>query len=200
MKVKDRTDSNKYLKEYRQCHVTNCTNRVYTGGYICTTHIYRIQTHGSYDLPSYEGEPNFLDVEEAPEWSKLECKKHGHLNIDQVYLSYTHKNGKKYQTTGCRRCALDKNIKKNYGLEGGIDEYERLATEQESKCAICKQENLSVTNDRKRKRKLSIDHCHKTGKFRGIICTHCNSGLGYFRDSVEYLQAAIAYLQEHQET
>jgi len=44
--------------------------------------------------------------------------------------------------------------------------------------------------------KLCLDHNHKTGEFRGWICTTCNSGLGKFGDSVERLQAAIDYLNE----
>ncbi len=39
-----------------------------------------------------------------------------------------------------------------------------------------------------------IDHDHKTGKFRGVICTQCNKGLGFFRDNIDFLQKAIIYL------
>lgn len=184
----------KKLKNYRQCHVSNCKNEVHTGGYVCPTHRWRMKTHRSYDLPSYTGEPSTLNVEKPPEWSAGKCKIHGYLRENQMYRS--HKNDGKYKTKGCRRCVLDRNIKKNRGLSGGIDEYEKIALEQNSKCAICKQENTSVTNDRTQKRKLAVDHCHKTGKFRGIICVHCNSGLGYFRDNPEYLQSAIEYLKE----
>lgn len=40
-----------------------------------------------------------------------------------------------------------------------------------------------------------LDHCHRTGKFRGWLCNRCNRGLGYFGDSIEGLQKAISYLQ-----
>lgn len=42
--------------------------------------------------------------------------------------------------------------------------------------------------------RLCIDHCHKTSKVRGILCSRCNSGLGMFRDNIEYLAEAIKYL------
>ena len=42
--------------------------------------------------------------------------------------------------------------------------------------------------------KLSIDHCHKTGKVRGLLCKHCNHGLGKFKDDVNLLKIAIDYL------
>lgn len=186
------TTKSRILKNYRQCHVSNCKNRVWTGGYVCPTHRARMKAHGSYDLPSHKGPPSTLNIEKPPEWAAGKCKKHGYLRENQMYYSSTSKG--KYKTKGCRTCTLDRNIIKNYGLKGGLAEYQELAAKQDNKCAICKQPNTSLTNDRTQYRKLAIDHCHKTGKFRGIICVHCNSGLGYFRDSPEYLQSAIDYL------
>lgn len=43
----------------------------------------------------------------------------------------------------------------------------------------------------------AIDHCHVTGKVRGILCHKCNTGLGYFNEDVELLKSAISYLNEH---
>ncbi len=48
----------------------------------------------------------------------------------------------------------------------------------------------------KSERDCRLDHDHRTGKFRGILCHHCNTGLGHFFDDVEKLQAAIVYLQK----
>jgi hypothetical protein len=42
---------------------------------------------------------------------------------------------------------------------------------------------------------LSVDHCHATGKIRGLLCTKCNQGLGSFENNVEWLQNAIDYLR-----
>lgn len=63
----------------------------------------------------------------------------------------------------------------------------RLHTEQNGLCAICK---LPEASDRS----LSLDHCHETGKIRGLLCNACNVGLGSFRDSPENLIAASEYL------
>ncbi len=41
---------------------------------------------------------------------------------------------------------------------------------------------------------VHIDHCHKTGKVRGLLCKLCNCGLGYFRDDPKLMLAAITYL------
>jgi hypothetical protein len=44
-------------------------------------------------------------------------------------------------------------------------------------------------------KKTHLDHCHKTGRFRGWLCNRCNRGLGYFDDCIEGLERAIAYLK-----
>jgi len=61
-----------------------------------------------------------------------------------------------------------------------------LSAEQEDKCAICK----TGCPD-------NLDHDHKTGLVRGVLCLKCNMGLGYFEDNPDYLAAAIIYLREH---
>lgn len=44
------------------------------------------------------------------------------------------------------------------------------------------------------KNAFAIDHCHETGSVRGVLCGHCNKGLGMFRDDPSLLQSAIMYL------
>ncbi len=63
--------------------------------------------------------------------------------------------------------------------------YNTLNSRQKGKCAIC---------NKKSKSKMVIDHNHKTGKIRGLLCIQCNSGLGMFRDSRKVLSRAIKYL------
>jgi hypothetical protein len=63
--------------------------------------------------------------------------------------------------------------------------YEKLYEEQEGKCTICG----------KWCERLHIDHDHATGKFRGLLCLSCNSGLGQFGDDIPRLVRAILYLK-----
>lgn len=48
----------------------------------------------------------------------------------------------------------------------------------------------------KLKRILGVDHCHITGKVRGLLCMKCNSAIGFFNDDINLLQLAIKYLKE----
>lgn len=79
----------------------------------------------------------------------------------------------------------------------GITEakYYEMFTKQNGVCAICRQPETEKRLDKIRS--LSIDHDHKTGKVRGLLCMHCNAGLGNFRDSSEALIIAAQYLKEH---
>jgi hypothetical protein len=67
---------------------------------------------------------------------------------------------------------------------------ERLAAKQQERCAICSK--AAPENGKQ----LGLDHCHKTGKIRGLLCDTCNLGLGYFRDNPGLLRAAAQYLED----
>ena len=81
-------------------------------------------------------------------------------------------------------------IKKRYGIT--IGEVTQLLSKQSNKCAICG--NTFVI-----RKNTHIDHCHTTGKVRGILCEGCNIGLGVFKDDTSLLQKAINYLVVHQQ-
>lgn len=63
-------------------------------------------------------------------------------------------------------------------------EYDEMLTAQENCCVICGSDE-----------RLCVDHDHKTGKVRGILCVNCNSGLGSFFDSIDLMERAIHYLR-----
>ena len=70
-------------------------------------------------------------------------------------------------------------------------DYLILAEKQGNVCKICKQPNATKTKSR-----LCLDHCHKTGKVRGLLCDSCNKGLGNFKDNINLLSNALEYLKE----
>lgn len=82
-----------------------------------------------------------------------------------------------------------KNKLKGYKLTA--IEYESMREKQKDKCAICGSKQPLHYNDGE----LCIDHDHASGKVRGLLCTRCNSGLGFFKDNKEFLTNAISYLE-----
>lgn len=67
--------------------------------------------------------------------------------------------------------------------------FDRIYDEQGGRCAICRDEIPRLGKGR------HLDHCHQTNRIRGILCTGCNLGLGNFRDRVDALRAAAAYVE-----
>ena len=85
--------------------------------------------------------------------------------------------------------AWKRHIKAKFGITEDV--YNELHSKQEGRCAICNTSEPSSKHGL-----FSIDHCHTTGKIRGLLCQPCNKGLGMFRDSASSLAAAVAYLQQ----
>ena len=88
--------------------------------------------------------------------------------------------------------ARSADLKKEFGIT--LDEYNGMLENQGGVCAICGNPERTRHNNSDRIRNLAVDHCHETGKVRGLLCTSCNQGLGNFRDNPDYLAKAISYL------
>ena len=87
---------------------------------------------------------------------------------------------------GYQAYARMKHEKRKYGLTA--EQKQALLWDQHDCCAICGYEFGQKLGD------YHIDHCHRTGLVRGILCDRCNRGLGYFRDTPQFLQSAAVYL------
>ena len=99
-----------------------------------------------------------------------------------------------YHSRGGKELQADRSYKHNlkkYGLTE--EDYKSLLEGQQGRCAICRSDETQRTNTRYN---LFVDHCHATGKVRGLLCHHCNVGLGHFKDQQELLNKAIEYLNE----
>jgi len=92
---------------------------------------------------------------------------------------------RKWRDNNPRR-ARNSDLKKSYGIT--IDDFERMDVEQNHLCKICQQPQSG------RYENLAVDHCHTTGKVRGLLCDSCNRALGLFKDSVDVLRSAVDYL------
>jgi Recombination endonuclease VII len=173
------------------CLVTNCITQVYHYGNVCSKHRWRMKKFNSYDLPNYKGEPNYLDLPVLPEGFVKNCKRHGFIKIEDCYV-YGDRGTKRYN---CRACELARRKIENFNLTE--QQYEEMLIKQNYTCEICKEPESTKRNGQLKK--LAVDHCHKTGKIRNLLCQFCNSGIGYFKDSIELLQKAIDYLKKHNE-
>lgn len=78
-------------------------------------------------------------------------------------------------------------MKRHYGVT--LEQYSAMYSQQAGLCKIC----LNV--EKVSNKRLAIDHCHATGKVRGLLCSSCNNGLGRFKDNVASLENAIKYLK-----
>jgi hypothetical protein len=82
----------------------------------------------------------------------------------------------------------ENDLKRRFNINA--QQYEAMLIAQDFSCGICgtHQKDLNIS--------LAVDHCHKTGAIRGLLCRKCNLSLGGFQDSVEVLEKAIQYLKE----
>lgn len=94
------------------------------------------------------------------------------------------KNRERYSSAQIR----EKHIKSMYGIT--MEEYNSILKSQNGGCYIC-----GAKTANKRTKNLCVDHCHKTGKVRGLLCHHCNKGLGFFKDNLNLLRKAITYME-----
>jgi hypothetical protein len=94
----------------------------------------------------------------------------------------------------CSRC---NNFVFRYGLTA--PQVDQMLEDNRGTCKICSMSIFFGTSGNQsglKKHSAVVDHCHTTGKVRGVICWDCNKGLGNFRDDTSYLKQAIKYLEE----
>ena len=82
-------------------------------------------------------------------------------------------------------------LKKKYGIT--IEQYEEKARQQNYLCAACGEEHKGKT----KQTTLHLDHCHSSGKLRGMLCYRCNLGLGLLDENISRLKGLIKYLKGH---
>jgi len=104
----------------------------------------------------------------------------------------------KLTPAGINRSIVNQNmgngqLKKKFGLT--LDVYEAILEHQGGVCAICGKAETMINSGSKRLQPLAVDHCHKTGRVRGLLCAKCNHALGNFDDSTALLRRAIKYLE-----
>jgi hypothetical protein len=88
-------------------------------------------------------------------------------------------------------------VKRNTHLKAkfGLDQsqFDSMLSSQNHRCAIC------MSTEPKGRGTFHVDHCHKTGEIRGLLCHDCNTGIGKLGDNVEGLRQALTYLERFED-
>lgn len=118
------------------------------------------------------------------------CKKCGN-ELSKAYYRKNRKARLEYARSARRtdpdrfaKASRNARIRREYGMEP--EDFDRLVESQNGACAIC-----STVPEKW----LCVDHSHTTGEVRGLLCDHCNRGLGFLKDDPNLLRNALAYLQ-----
>jgi hypothetical protein len=113
----------------------------------------------------------------------------------------SHKGRKDGKQTYCKDCSKSEQTKWYYKRKYNItiEQRNHLLEKQNGRCAICY--SLIDFHDGCRGSRTGnsavIDHCHGKGHIRGVLCGHCNTGLGAFKDNINNLSIAIEYLNNN---
>ena len=140
---------------------------------------------------------------------RQECRKCGETKIRDDFYPRSDRPGSVKST--CKSCDLARNRTWHENNRGhraayarqralaafGMTEadYDALLTSQGGGCAICQEPVRDRANNRQGPKALAVDHCHATGRVRGILCSNCNTLLGLAKDDADRLRAAIQYLE-----
>ncbi len=112
------------------------------------------------------------------EFYKVKNKRDGHMSRCRACIAEQDRSPQKFKDR----------ISRQYHLT--VEDYARMFNTQNGECAICHKR----LDDTKYKG-VNIDHCHRTGSVRGLLCGNCNNGIGYLKDSLDLVRAAAEYLE-----
>lgn len=91
--------------------------------------------------------------------------------------------------------AREASLRARFGI--GLEDYDTLLAAQEGVCAACRRPESRVHSRTKQTMMLAVDHCHRSGRVRGLLCASCNTALGLLADDVNRIMAAAIYLERH---
>lgn len=99
-------------------------------------------------------------------------------------------SGRMKYSSNCRKCTS------LYVFGINAVQFQKLFDDQNGVCAICNRPETAKDGNRDRIKGLSVDHCHKNGNIRGLLCSKCNIILGNVNDDIGILLNAIEYLKK----
>lgn len=197
-------------KEHAACTVSDCERKHHARG-LCLTH-YMQHQRGSAISPIRSRERIKLpecteDGCAEPVKAKGLCKTHYQRLLRHGHTKYTDrkKPARICAIDGCDNHLYAKDLchahylKQRKWKAAGVDaaRYQEMLREQNGVCAICHQPEKHRDGLSGKPKDLAIDHCHKTGAVRALLCSSCNTALGLFNDDAALLAKAQNYVLYH---
>jgi len=125
----------------------------------------------------------------------MKCINEGCEN-EGKYTEYFSKSKDKVVSFTNKECACCMNLTQKYGIK--TPERDKLIKQQDFKCASCGSHIEFTKSQGPSKHSAVVDHCHSSGKVRGILCGSCNLLIGNAHESIHNLESAIEYLKKYQ--
>lgn len=177
----------------RTCAIEGCDSTNYSR-HMCIKHYQRWRKSGSTDVPLTKSQLR-------DEVGRKRCKTCRQYKDESEFTTNTSglKDG---LSLHCRQCQAEARerapmriresaLKRMYGIT--VADYDRMYAEQGGTCAICRQPEKLVR--RGVLQELSVDHCHATGRVRGLLCHDCNLGIGKLGEDSDRITAAAEYVR-----
>jgi len=121
------------------------------------------------------------------------CKTARSAEWQKSHSEYENKKSAQWRKDNPEKMALSSRnsiLKKKYGITQS--EYLEILVAQNYVCAVCKRDEV-------RDAALAVDHCHVTGKIRGLLCTKCNTAIGLLDDSPGLAVVLLDYMKKHRQ-
>jgi hypothetical protein len=109
--------------------------------------------------------------------------------VSDFYRNRTKPDGKQAHCKKCDEIGREnRRLKSRYNIT--LDDYNELFEIQNGECAVCGKHQSEL------KRRLYVDHCHKTGIIRGLLCHRCNSSIGLLFEDLEIIKGIFEYVKK----
>lgn len=129
---------------------------------------------------------------------RQQAKSQGKIRYNSGKLCKQGHNSDRLVSTGkCIKCKNEEDYERKRILKYGIsqEEYFELFWKQNGTCAICREKETAINSSNNKVQALAVDHCHETGKIRGLLCRRCNQGIGLLKHSPSLIRIAALYCE-----
>jgi len=170
------------------CSVDGCDSKSFQKG-LCRVH-YRRELESRREYCSVNGCKNKIHTLNLCSTHHTRLRSHGTLNK----IRPKNWNGTDQEYEEHHRKSANRSLKRKYGIT--LEQYEVMHDEQNGVCKICGNPETRKNPYTDMPSRMPVDHCHETGKIRGLLCTDCNVGIGKLNDDIKLLEKAIEYLRK----